>query len=1181
MNTTSTTRTFENATVALKRSLACGAAVGALLLSGAAFAQDAENSGMETVYVTGYRASLEKSIDIKRSTAEMVDAITAEDIGKFPDSNLAESLQRLPGVAVDRDNGEGRQITVRGLGSNFTRVTLNGLQALSTAGQNTAGTQPNRDRQFDFNTFASELFSKLTVQKTASAATEDGSLGATVALSTPRPFDYGEKFVLNAQNAWYENGKPFNPRVSALVSETFFGEKLGVLLSAAYTIKNQFIDSYARSPGQSDFAYRGSAFAFSALQGFNGTTAANPFRGRNGFAAPAGTPCNGTTLNGVIPGNNITNATYCAALSGSDPAAYALVNSPQGWGIYDSNTSTSTTSTYAPGALGALTLIPALPSLTHQQLYQQRIGLTGSVQWQADDKTLFSLDALFSTAYQNSTNYQISPVGLNRNNTANSLNTLTSVPTGLTAANQTSTTWTTSLFPNWCTPQLGSATMADVVCYSGSATDDLSISSTGALQVHPLSNVPATPYKNLSPLAYYTNPAYGYANTGADAMAAAIAAIGRPATKLVDAKVQTATPYGAATYLKLDNVDYRSGADQSYYTTQFSQLSLNGTHSFSDRLKVEGTLGWSHSYNHQTGLLAEFNHMDQRGNAATGAGYFVWDNQGGGEMPSMNFGMDVADPANWNFVKGYSALRHYEYFTDNKYRTALLNVSYALTDEISLQLGANFRIFDFGTAQYARNMRDVSNPGLQEAGVTVGQMSQTVNWGKGLDAPAGTPTRFLVPNLNAFENTFGFNCNCINTFGDWRVTNKFLTFATGNAGNTYNVGEHSKAYYAQLDFQGFNILGNPLMGNAGMRFVTTEIKAAGHGFLGDTITASSSYNDFLPSINLAYSLTDDMLIRAAAAKVIARPSLTNMAPSVTAMSIPTGGIQNTMTMATGNPDLKPYRAKTVDIGWEWYFDKGAMLAVTGFVKWVSSNPQIVVSSGHVSDFFNADQVSFIQAYYNGLPSSTNNQAIVAFIGTPTAAVNVTEALNGPGGVLEGVEITYQQHLDFIPAVFGGDGLGVNANYTKIRSLQHYITNSIPATATTPAITTTADGPWSGASPDAWNLTVYYDGTGWEARVSSAFRSGYLNQTNGFPLATGGDTLGQGNSPLVNDFQYSKNTINVDFSASYDVTENLEFTLDVLNLTNQPDRRWAYVNTPQTTNYASTGRQVFGGFRLKF
>ncbi len=1162
MSIKSNTRAFESTTVALKRSLTCGAAVGALLLGGAAFAQEAQDGAMETVLVTGYRASLEKSIDIKRSTAEMVDAISAEDIGKFPDSNLAESLQRLPGVAVDRDNGEGRTITVRGLNSNFTRVTLNGLQALSTAGASDYGTAPNRDRQFDFNTFASELFSQLKVQKSASAATEDGSLGATVALSTPHPFDYGEKFVLNAQNAWYEMGKPFNPRVSALVSETFFGEKIGVLLSAAYTIKNQFIDSYQRSPGQSDFAYRGSNFTFAALSGFNGTTRNNPFLIRNGFAAPTGTKCNGATtpyVNGVIPGNNVTNLAYCATLSGSDPAAYALVNSPQGWGIYDTNTGTGTTSAYA--SPGALTLIPALPSLTHQQLYQQRIGLTGAVQWQANDNTLFTLDGLFSTAYQNSTKYQIAPIGLNRNNTNNSLNTISVGTTALTTAQKAAAPWS-SMFTT-CSEQIGSATQADIACPGGTTNSNS-----------------ATITQQLSPINYYTSTGFGYAANGADAVNAAFSFVGRPATKLIDAKVQTATPYGAATYLKLDNVDFRSGADEAYYTTQFSQLSLNGTHSFTDRFKVNGTVGWSHSTNHQTGLLSEVNHMDNQ-YANTGQ-YFVFDTTQGGEMPAMNFGFNVADPNNWTFVKNFSALRHYEYYTDNKYRTFMLDATYAITDEITLEVGANFRIFDFDTSYYQRAMKDVLNPSFQEAGVTTAQMTQVVSWGAGLEVPAGTPTSYIVPNMQAYRNAFGFDCNCVNTFGDWRVTNLFNPASTGTAGSTYAVSEHSKAYYAQLDFQGFNIFGNPLMGNAGLRFVTTEIKAVGHGLQGDILTAHNSYNDFLPAINLAYSLTDDMLIRAAAAKVIARPSLQFLAPSITAMSIPTGtGTTSGMTMAMGNPYLKPYRAKTVDLGWEWYFDKGAMLSVTGFVKWVSDNPQTVVSSGSVGDFLTADQVSTIQQYYlrtcaaagdQGCAAAGNNHNIVAYLGTPTNNVASTMALNGPGGVLEGIEITYQQHLNFIPAFFDGQGFGVNANYTKIHSVQHYIINS------TTSGNVYGDGPWNGASPDAWNLTLYYDGPNWSARVSSAFRSGYLYV---FPVAGGSDVLGMGNSPLVNDFGYSKNTFNVDFSASYDLTENMEFTLDALNLTNQPDRRWAYQNTPQTTQYSSTGRQVFAGFRLKF
>ena len=95
------------------------------------------------------------------TTASAVDTILAEDIADFPDLNLAESLQRIPGVSIARDAGEGRQITVRGLGPQFTRVRINGMEALSTAGGTDATGGTNRSRSFDFNVFASELFNKL------------------------------------------------------------------------------------------------------------------------------------------------------------------------------------------------------------------------------------------------------------------------------------------------------------------------------------------------------------------------------------------------------------------------------------------------------------------------------------------------------------------------------------------------------------------------------------------------------------------------------------------------------------------------------------------------------------------------------------------------------------------------------------------------------------------------------------------------------------------------------------------------------------------------------------------------------------------------------------------------------------------------------------------------------------
>src|SRR5688572_8561572 len=160
----------------------------------------AGSGAIDEVVVTGFRGSLASALEEKRTQSGVVDVIKAEDIAKFPDANLAESLQRVPGVAVARDGGEGRSISVRGLGPDYTRVRLNGLESQTTSN----GFEGiNRTRGFDFNVFASELFNSLTVRKTPSAETEEGSLGATVDLQTGRPFDrMGPQLALSTKGSY-------------------------------------------------------------------------------------------------------------------------------------------------------------------------------------------------------------------------------------------------------------------------------------------------------------------------------------------------------------------------------------------------------------------------------------------------------------------------------------------------------------------------------------------------------------------------------------------------------------------------------------------------------------------------------------------------------------------------------------------------------------------------------------------------------------------------------------------------------------------------------------------------------------------------------------------------------------------------------------------------------------------
>ena len=183
-----------------------------------------------------FRGSLEQALQQKRLATVSTDSILAEDIGKFPDLNLSESIQRIPGVALARDAGEGRNISVRGLGPQFTRVRINGMEALTTTGSSDANGGVNRGRAFDFNVFASDLFNSITVTKTQAAETEEGSLGATVDLQTARPFDYrGFNFVVSGQMGYNDLADKYNPRGAFLISNTTSDGTFGALLSVAYS----------------------------------------------------------------------------------------------------------------------------------------------------------------------------------------------------------------------------------------------------------------------------------------------------------------------------------------------------------------------------------------------------------------------------------------------------------------------------------------------------------------------------------------------------------------------------------------------------------------------------------------------------------------------------------------------------------------------------------------------------------------------------------------------------------------------------------------------------------------------------------------------------------------------------------------------------------------------------------
>ena len=218
---------FRKSPVSLAVSMALTTAV-----AGTAQAQDdgpAGNPVIEEVVVTGIRSSLQRAQDLKRYSTGVVDAITAEDIGDFPDTNLAEALQRATGVAIDRQRGEGTTVTVRGFGADFNLVTLNGRQMPTHSGLG---------RSFDFQDIAAESVSGVEIYKTSRANVPTGGIGATINMQTAKPLERpGLNASVSASGMYDQStrtGDEFTPEVSAFVSQTFLDDTVGIALSGTF-----------------------------------------------------------------------------------------------------------------------------------------------------------------------------------------------------------------------------------------------------------------------------------------------------------------------------------------------------------------------------------------------------------------------------------------------------------------------------------------------------------------------------------------------------------------------------------------------------------------------------------------------------------------------------------------------------------------------------------------------------------------------------------------------------------------------------------------------------------------------------------------------------------------------------------------------------------------------------------
>jgi iron complex outermembrane recepter protein len=1039
-------------------------AIGLALASGVAGAQEASPAvgtgtptDLDRIRVTGsYRESLQQSLDEKRYSVEQVDAIFAEDIGKFPDQNLAESMQRIAGVSIDREGGEGQRISIRGLGSDFTRVRLNGLEALSTAGSGTAGV--NRSRGFDFNTFASELFSRVRVNKTQSAQMDEGSLGSTVDLRGSRPFDFSG-FAASASLQYGHNdlSEKNDPRVSGLISNTWADGRFGALLSASYSKRNIFEEGYNpvrwehgnhRNSNQATAANNGT-YGFCSPVGYNPQTPRNPLSNEVGNATNLARN-NGWGTYGI-------SATHCG--TGIERPA----NTPENIAAYE----TATNAWH-----------PRYPRYirTHHEI--ERLGVTAALQFRVSDDTLLSFDGMYSKLDKDQ---REDSLGANLHRAAN----------------------------------LGGKTQ---IVVREAQVDDRN--------------------------------------------------------RLV--------------YAVLDNVDFRTESTDIHESTEFKQFSLNLEHKFSDDVRLEAVVGRSSSdYSRPVFSLVSFDNSNLDG--------FVIDLRENWNLPSMTFPFALDDPNAWSWL-GYgsvpvnsngtargsniSEVRLNPQFVNNAFDTAKVDLQFDINPTFTFRTGLAYKDYDMSSEEY----RHISYGRLAQAlpgGVTVADMSTMLDgFGRGLDG--NLPSRWLIPDFDRIAQLLDIYCNCDTGAlgGDYRLAG---VGHFGASNNNFEVNERTLGAYLQLDFN-TDLLDRAFRGNVGVRVVDTQITASGwapcnaasaannsencEAFFGvasataapgDRLLVRSvvghSYSDVLPSLNLAWDVADNLVLRFGAAKTMARPTLTQLSPSVS------GGPTNffddgrVFSINLGNPKLQPYRSTNYDLSAEWYFQQGALLSAAVFYKDIDSYIQRTRLLTTWADLgYSLDL----------LPAGF----------TADTLFNVQSFFNTPGGPLKGYELTYQQPFTFLPAFWRN--FGVQLNYTHVESKIQYMF-STAASNNTAVVTSFTENDLINLSPNSYNATLYYDDGKFSARVSTSYRDGYISDILSREAVYDLD----GNEHLTPDVTGKYSVRNVDFNMSYRVNKKLSLTLEAINLLDTADRRYVDSELSLPDRYTHTGRQFYVGARYKF
>jgi TonB-dependent receptor len=617
-----------------------------------------------------------------------------------------------------------------------------------------------------------------------------------------------------------------------------------------------------------------------------------------------------------------------------------------------------------------------------------------------------------------------------------------------------------------------------------------------------------------------------------------ITALGQP---MVSVREIEFDEHGSIQYGLFDGVDVRSEGLVDQFTATFEQANINIDHKFSEEFQINASYGRSNSiWDGPMRLQTFLDVIDVDG--------FSLDFRGGRENPIIGFGdLTPSDVSEYTYAPGLANGTVLGGFSTQgkparnvtSIETIEFSGTFSPTEMFDFTIGIQDRTSNFRARSSNLFSTQAATTAIP-AGSTLADFTTTID---GLDESfgSGAPASWVAVDSKKWRELFNF------------ADRDFCGVECGAAQS--QILEEIKSGFFMASFDSGDRWGIPVRGDIGVRYVKTQQFAVGHipvatgqpapfNNRGQRNEVTRSYTDTLPSLNVVVEFTPQLLMRFGASKVMSRPDLGSLTPSASVTV-------TTQNATVNNPFLNPIRAKTADLGLEWYFAEGSLLSVAYFYKDIETYIQRVTQ----------------RVPYNtlGLPDSLLD--VPGSPSGPNDLFNASRLFNTEGGPLKGFEINAQIPFKFIdvPVL---NNFGVLANYTRVESEIEYITATSPNVLAPNGfdITGRVTNDLVDLSKNTASATLFYDDGRFGARVTGSYRDKYIRA---IPASIGSD------------IRANKANTFVDFSSSYNVNDNLTLIFEVQNVTEE--RNTLYVDSVREDTLFQTeiGRTATLGATFKF